>query len=183
MSRRRNGARGAMTTFPCQLQARKSPPWVGSRARRATLAETCRAQGLPPTFVQAEDWAHPSELCRMLGDSMAANVLLRIMVPLIKIARPELCAHDPWATGEAQDQLRRNARQERISASIGKTRESTRQQDAATDTNAMAPTATASPAKAVTAWSSKSEHARGMVQAPHSGHDHRRPSRRGTHSG
>ena len=56
----------------------------------------------------------------MLGNSMATNVLLRIMIPLTQLVRPDICAHDPWATGAAQDGLRKNARQEHIGDSAEK---------------------------------------------------------------
>ena len=43
---------------------------------------------------------------------MAANVLLRVMIPLVKAVRPELEVHDPWATGRAQHLLWQPARAE-----------------------------------------------------------------------
>ena len=83
--------------------------------KRAAITETCRAQGLLPSLIQPEDWMDPGDLCQMFGNSMPTNVLLRIMVPLIGLVRPEIDAHDPWATGAAQDKLRRPARDEYIS--------------------------------------------------------------------
>ena len=109
VSRARQGTRKAMTHFPCLLQSRKSPPWIGSRVRRATLAEACRAQGLLPMQTHADDWAHPVAMSNMLGNSMASNVLLRVMIPLIRMVKPDIAATDPWATGRMQHLLRYSA--------------------------------------------------------------------------
>ena len=98
ISRARQSNRNASPHFPCLLQTRKHPPWVGSRMRRATLAETRRAQGLLPSSIHAEDWEHPIDLCRMLGNTMSANVLLRLLEPLINAVRPEVAMTSPWAT-------------------------------------------------------------------------------------
>ena len=113
ISRARQGTRKATPHFPCLQQSRKHPPWIGSRVRRATLMETCRAQGLLPEMVHGDDWEQPIALCRMLGNSMATNVLLQVMVPLINAVRPELNAVDPWATGRLQQLLKRSAKTER----------------------------------------------------------------------
>ena len=109
-SRFRGESRKANEHFPCLLHSRKHPPWIGSRCRRATIAEACRAQGLPPSMVAPEDWENPIVLCHMLGNSMASNVLLRVMVPLLRTARPDLSIQDPWYTGRVQRLLRRSAR-------------------------------------------------------------------------
>ena len=101
-----------MPHFPCLLHARKHPPWIGSRVRRATLTEACRAQGLPPTSLHPDDWNQPTGLCQMLGNTMSANVLLRIMVPLIKAGRPDIPVTNPWTTGRMQEALRLSASSE-----------------------------------------------------------------------
>ena len=41
-------------------------------------------------MIHPDDWNQPIPLCRMLGNSMAANVLLRVMIPLVRAVRPEL---------------------------------------------------------------------------------------------
>ena len=114
ISRARQAARKAVAHFPCLLHARKHPPWIGSRGRRATLAETCRAQGILPTSIHADDWNQPTELCRMLGNSMSANVLLKVIIPILKIIRPDVHVPDPWSTGRMQHLLRQSARSEII---------------------------------------------------------------------
>ena len=110
VSRTRQSSRKAMEHFPCMLQARKHPPWVGSRVRRATLPEACRAQGLLPAMVHAQDRNKPTALCRMLGNSMSMNVLLSILTPLINVVRPDIRMQNPWTTGRLQYQLRESAK-------------------------------------------------------------------------
>ena len=114
ISRARHESRKAMAHFPCLLQARKQPPWIGSRVRRATLTEACRAQGLLPSMVHATDWSLPTGLCRMLGNSMSANVLLSVMTSLINTVRPDTHMQNPWATGRLQHQLRQSAHLEKM---------------------------------------------------------------------
>ena len=48
-------------------------------------------------------------MCRLLGNSMASNALLRVTVPLIRAIRPEIDVHDPWSNGHAQRMLRKSA--------------------------------------------------------------------------
>ena len=110
LSRARGGSRRANPYFPCLLQSCKHPPWIGSRCRRATVAEACRAQGLPPAMITPGDWGEPIAMCHMLGNRMTTNVLLRVLVPLIHAARPDVNTQDPWSTGHAQHILRRSAR-------------------------------------------------------------------------
>ena len=61
-------------------------------------------------MVDPEDWEHPIGMSQMLGNSMATNVLLRVMVPLLRTARPDVSIQDPWYTGRIQRLLRRTAR-------------------------------------------------------------------------
>ena len=109
VARARGQDRKASTHFPCLQRSRRSPPWIGSRCRKATVAEACRAQGLPPTMVSPEAWERPQDMCRLLGSSMASNALLRVAVPLIRAIRPELEIQDPWSTGHAQRMIRISA--------------------------------------------------------------------------
>ena len=67
VSRARGQDRKASTHFPCLLRSRNSPPWIGSRCRKATVAEACRAQGLPPSMVSPEDWGCPDITSFILG--------------------------------------------------------------------------------------------------------------------
>ena len=46
-------------------------------------------------MIHAADWDRPIELCRVLGNSMASNVLLRVMIPLVKAVRPDIAIQDP----------------------------------------------------------------------------------------
>ena len=62
VSRARHATRKATSHFPCLLSSRKHPPWIGSRIRRATLTEACRAQGLLPSMIHKDDWMHPTAL-------------------------------------------------------------------------------------------------------------------------
>ena len=61
-------------------------------------------------MVYPEDWENPIGMSQMLGNSMATNVLLRVMVPLLRTARPDVSIQDPWFTGRIQRLLRRTAR-------------------------------------------------------------------------
>ena len=69
-------------------------------------------------MVHAHDWSHPTALCRMLGNSMAANVLLSVMAPLLNAVRPDISMRNPWATGRLQHQLRQSARLEDVGDSV-----------------------------------------------------------------
>ena len=60
-------------------------------------------------MVSPEDWERPQDMCRLLGNSMASNALLRVAVPLIRAIRPELDVQDPWSNGHAQRLLRKSA--------------------------------------------------------------------------
>ena len=109
VSRARHATRKATTHFPCLLSSRKKPPWIGSRIRRATLSEACRAQGLLPSMIHKDDWAQPTAFNQLLGNSMAANALSAVVIPLIRVIKPELEVVDPWETGSIQYQLRQSA--------------------------------------------------------------------------
>ena len=60
-------------------------------------------------MIHKDDWTHPTALSQMLGNSMAANALSAVVIPLIKVIRPELEVVDPWETGSVQHQLRQSA--------------------------------------------------------------------------
>ena len=109
ISRARQGTRKATAHFPCLLHTRKCPPWIGSRVRRASLAEACRAQGLLPAMIHKDDWNKPAELTQLLGNTMAANVLTEVLLTLVRIVQPGREVVNPWETGYMQTLLRQSA--------------------------------------------------------------------------
>ena len=64
-------------------------------------------------MIHPADWAKPIELSHLLGNSMATNVLSKVLIPLIRFIQPEIKAVDPWETGRMQYLLRQSAMAER----------------------------------------------------------------------
>ena len=91
--------------MPCLLHANKQGYWIGSRGRHATLAEHSRAQGLAASRAE---WPARTVGYALLGNSMALCIVQRLLFRIL--CRWEiLCGPDPWESGRAQAELRRDA--------------------------------------------------------------------------
>ena len=64
-------------------------------------------------MVHRDDWARPTVLSQLLGNSMAANALAAVAIPLIRVIKPELEVVDPWVAGSMQYHLKQSAMAER----------------------------------------------------------------------
>ena len=87
-------------TFSLRRQAK---PWILTRGRHLRPEEAAFFQGLDPG-----EWVWPEDegdMFGLLGNTMSANVVARIVNRLAGVCVPGWPKEDPWASGEAQSRL------------------------------------------------------------------------------
>ena len=100
------GSRPA-SCVPSLTFSHSAAPWLGSRGRPMTACELVRAQGL--TFA---DYVWPEDILsvlRLLGNTMSASVVCRILVRLLPLLDTSWVPSDPWEAGAAQRALEAEA--------------------------------------------------------------------------
>ena len=103
------GSRPSVALPSLTFALRRAPkPWIVSRGRHVSMLEAARFQGVDPAGF---DWPPDAgDGFGLLGNTMSANVVCRVVCRLLPCVDGRWAAQDPWADGSAQAALAASAR-------------------------------------------------------------------------